>query len=259
VTDPATDPAPGLRRTREPLIALATDYDGTLATHGFVDPTTRDALRRLRVAGWQLVMVTGRVLPELMEVFPELELFDLVVAENGALLYRPEDGEERLLAAPPPAAFVEALRARGVQPLSIGRVIVATLEENEEAVTDAIEAGGHALEIILNKGSVMVLPAGVDKASGLQAAVDELGLPIASVVGVGDAENDGAFLDVCGYSVAVANALPELRDHVDLVTRGRHGEGVEELIASLLGEVSDAEAISPAGAPPAGPSDRGSG
>jgi hydroxymethylpyrimidine pyrophosphatase-like HAD family hydrolase len=74
---------------------------------------------------------------------------------------------------------------------------------------------------------------------------------------VGDAENDRAFLDACGYSVAVANALPELKDHVDLVTRGRHGEGVEELIASLLGERSDPAAISPAGARPPGQSDRG--
>jgi HAD superfamily hydrolase (TIGR01484 family) len=241
------------------LRVLATDYDGTLATHGFVGPTTREGLFRLRAGGWQLVMVTGRVLPELMDVFPELELFDLVVAENGALLYRPEDGDERLLTTPLPASFVGDLQARDVEPLSIGRVIVATLEENEEAVTEAIEAGGHALEIILNKGSVMVLPAGVDKASGLKAALDELGLPLASVVGVGDAENDRAFLDACGYSVAVANALPELKDHVDLVTRGRHGDGVEELIASLLGAASDPAAISPAGAPPPGPSDRGSG
>ncbi len=230
-----SDPATLTRRPPKALRVLATDYDGTLATHGFVGPTTREALRRLRAAGWRLLMVTGRVMPELMDVFPELELFDLVVAENGALLYRPEGGEERLLAAPPPASFVETLQARGVAPLSIGRVIVATLEENEEAVTEAIEAGGHALEIILNKGSVMVLPAGIDKTSGLQAAMDELGLPMDSVVGVGDAENDRAFLDACGYSVAVANALPELKEHVDLVTRGRHGEGVEELIASLLG------------------------
>lgn len=229
------DPASQTRRPHKALRVLATDYDGTLATHGFVGPTTREALRRLSAAGWRLLMVTGRVMPELLDVFPELELFDLVVAENGGLLYRPEGGEERLLAAPPPATFVETLQARGVEPLSIGRVIVATLEENEEAVIEAIEAGGHALEIILNKGSVMVLPAGIDKASGLQAAMDELGLPMDSVVGVGDAENDRAFLDACGYSVAVANALPELKEHVDLVTRGRHGEGVEELIASLLG------------------------
>jgi hydroxymethylpyrimidine pyrophosphatase-like HAD family hydrolase len=204
-------------------------------------------------------MVTGRVMPELVDVFPQLELFDQIVAENGALLHRPGDGEERVLAPPPPISFVEALESRGVQPLSVGRVVVATLEDNVEEVTKAIEADGHALEIILNKGSVMVLPAGVDKASGLKAALAELALPLASVVGVGDAENDRPFLDVCGYSVAVANALPELKDHVDLVTRGRHGEGVEELIERLLADAADAEAISPDGARLPGPSDRAGG
>ena len=240
------DPTPGPGSLRRNLHVLATDYDGTLATHGFVGASTRDALRRLKAAGWRLVMVTGRVMPELVDVFPQLDLFDLVVAENGAMLYRPRDGEERLLAAAPPVSFVEALRGRGVEPLSVGRVVVATLEVNEDIVADAIRADGHALEIILNKGSVMVLPSGVDKATGLRAAVEELGLPLSSVAGVGDAENDRAFLEACGYSVAVGNALPELKGQVDLVTRERHGEGVEELIAVLLGESTGTEAISPA-------------
>jgi len=241
-----SDPPPGLEPLPRNLRVLATDYDGTLATHGLVGPSTRDALRRLKPAGWRLVMVTGRVMPELMEAFPQLELFDLVVAENGALLHRPRDGEERLLADAPPASFVDALRGRGVEPLSVGRVVVATLEANEDIVADAIRADGHALEIILNKGSVMVLPSGVDKATGLRAAVEQLGLPLSSVVGVGDAENDRAFLDASGYSVAVANAIPELKERVDLVTRERHGEGVEELIATLLGESTGTEAVSPA-------------
>ena len=65
---------------------LGTDYDGTLATHGVVDDPTIAALERLLASGRRLVMVTGRELPELMEIFPRLDLFELVVAENGALL-----------------------------------------------------------------------------------------------------------------------------------------------------------------------------
>jgi hypothetical protein len=109
------------------LVAFATDYDGTLAHHGRVDEPTLAALERLKASGRKLLMVTGRELPDLQQVFDRLDLFDLVVAENGALLYFPETQEERLVGAPPPPALVEALTARGVSPLSVGRGIIGIL------------------------------------------------------------------------------------------------------------------------------------
>ena len=93
---------------------------------------------------------------------------------------------------------------------------------------------GLELEVIFNKGAVMILPTGVNKATGLAAAMKELGVPSESVVGVGDAENDHAFLSFCGCGIAVSNALPALKAHADLVTKGPHGEGVTELIDLLI-------------------------
>ncbi|MBV9812884.1 MAG: HAD family phosphatase, partial [Acetobacteraceae bacterium] len=87
-------------------VALATDYDGTLATDGHTDQTTLAALEALKRTGRRLLLVTGRELDDLRRVMPRLDLFDLVVAENGALLYRPCSGEERPLAAAPPPGFV---------------------------------------------------------------------------------------------------------------------------------------------------------
>jgi haloacid dehalogenase-like hydrolase len=51
----------------------------------------------------------------------------------------------------------------------------------------------------------MVLPAGVTKATGLAAALHTLGRSPHNLVGVGDAENDHAFLRLCECAVAVAN------------------------------------------------------
>ncbi len=215
-------------------LALATDYDGTLAHHGRVAPGTVAALERLRASGRKAVLVTGRELPDLERVFPRLDLFDRVVAENGALLYRPPTREERLLAEPPPAAFVERLRAAGCEPLGVGRVIVATREPHERVVLDAIRDLGLELQVIFNKGAVMVLPSGLDKQTGLLAALGELGLSPHGTVAVGDAENDQTMLVASACGVAVANALPSLKEHADLVTRGASGQGVEELIGHLL-------------------------
>jgi HAD superfamily hydrolase (TIGR01484 family) len=215
---------------------LATDYDGTIAQDGIVAPSTVTSLERLAASGRKLVLVTGRQLPDLKNAFPQLDLFDRVVAENGALLYRPGTREERLLTEPADERLAERLRGKGVSPLSVGRAIMASSEPNDRAMSDAIRELGLELEIILNKGAVMVLPTGVTKASGLEAALLELGFSALDAVGVGDAENDHAFLSMCEIGAAVANALPALKDRCDLVLQGDHGAGVEELVDRLLAD-----------------------
>ena len=215
-------------------LALATDYDGTVAHDGKVDEQTLVALERLRAANRRLILVTGRELPDLQRVIPRLDLFDLVVAENGALLYRPETREERSLAAPPPPQFVKRLRELEVDPLSVGRVIVASWEPNEGRVLQAIRELGLEQQIIFNKGAVMVLPPGINKESGLRAALEELELSPHNCVAVGDAENDQAMLALSGLPAAVANALPSLRKTAALVTEKPRGAGVVELIDRLI-------------------------
>ena len=94
-----------------------------------------------------------------------------------------------------------------------------TFEPHEKEALEGIHALGLELQIIFNKGSVMVFPTGVNKATGLKAALKEMGLSPHNVIGVGDAENDHAFMELCERSVAVANALPVLKEKADLVTR----------------------------------------
>src|SRR5262245_12015368 len=167
--------------------ALACDYDGTLARDGCVDEATRDALARVRDSGRRLVLVTGRELDDLLAIFPEVDRFDRVVAENGALLYDPSTREAKSLCAPPSDAFVAALRGRGVAPLSVGRSIVATCEPHEAAVLEVIREQGLELQVIFNRGAVMVLPSGFNKATGLAVGLRELGLSPRHCVGIGDA------------------------------------------------------------------------
>lgn len=214
-------------------LALAVDYDGTIAHDGHVDETTVAALRRVRDSGRRLLLVTGRRLERLLEIFPEATLFDRIVAENGALVYDPATGARRVLAPEPPAALVDALKGRGV-PFAVGRSVVATVVPHEHAVLDAIHELGLEWHVIFNKGSVMALPSGVTKATGLAAVLEELGVAAEQTIAVGDAENDHAFLRHCGLAVAVANALPALKEAADLVTHGGRGVGVVELIDRML-------------------------
>jgi len=214
---------------------LATDYDGTLADHGQADEATWAGVERWKASGRRIVLVSGRELDEFLAVCGRVDLFDRVVLENGALLYRPGDRSATTLASPPPKGFIERLRARGVAPISTGRVIVATWEPHGPVIEETIALMGLDLRVIPNKRALMVLPPGVDKDSGLRVALDELGFSVQDAVGVGDAENDLAMLEACALGVAVANALPMVKERAHRVTRGERGSGVVELIDSLLG------------------------
>ena len=213
---------------------LACDYDGTLAQDGRVDQATLTALERFLASGRKLILVTGRELDQLLGIFAEVHFFAQIVVENGALLYLPSTREEKVLCKPPPPEFLHALRSRGVAPISAGRVVVATWRPQETIVLQTIRDLGLEMQVIFNKDAVMVLPSGVNKATGLTAALAELGVSAAETVGVGDAENDHSFLDLCGCAAAVANALPAVKEKVDLVLTRSQGAGVAELIDQIL-------------------------
>ena len=213
--------------------AIATDYDGTIATEGRVSETTLTALQRWQKSGRKLLLVTGRRLDDLYSVFPQAQLFDCIVAENGALLSFPATGEQKLLGDSPPKSLIETLQQRQV-PFELGRGIISTRIPHDEIVAEVIKELGLAWQISYNKGAVMLLPEGVDKDTGLTTALEQMNLSPDVVVAVGDGENDLPLLQLCGLSVSVANALPSLKAYSDLVMNKNSGEGVVELIERLL-------------------------
>jgi hydroxymethylpyrimidine pyrophosphatase-like HAD family hydrolase len=212
---------------------IGSDYDGTLAEWGRVAPATLAALERLEASGRKFVLVTGRRLDDLQQIFPRYALCDRIVAENGAVLFSPATGELEVLAEAPPVALLEKLRAVGV-PFGLGRVIVATETVHLASVQCVLAELAIDWEPILNKDALMLLPRGVDKASGFRAALRALGIDPAASVGVGDAENDLPLLRTSGIGVAVDNALPELKRVAGWVTPRGAGEGMVDLIQALI-------------------------
>lgn len=215
-------------------LALATDYDGTLATSERVSADVWRALERLRRSGRRAVLITGRTLEELRSVCPNLDPFAVVVLENGAVLHVPSRRETRVLCQPVPASLARELARRGVEPLIQGRAILATRRPHEVAVLESIRDLGLELQITFNGHAVMVLASGVNKGSGLQAALRELGLSIHEAVGVGNGENDHSFLDLCECAVAVENAVAAVKAKADFTTSAPNGAGVVQLIDELI-------------------------
>jgi len=214
-------------------LALVADYDGTLASAGRVSAIVAEALERLRKSGRKVVLVTGRRLGELLEICEYIGSFDCVIAENGGLLYQPASHETTLLAGPASERLALALRNRGV-PLEKGQTIIATCVPYQTVAFDLIEELKLGEQVIFNREAVMILPAGVNKASGLCHALRKLGLSSRQTVGIGDAENDLAFLRMSGRAIAVANAVDSVKREAEYTTKGAAGEGVMELIDELI-------------------------
>jgi hydroxymethylpyrimidine pyrophosphatase-like HAD family hydrolase len=214
--------------------ALATDYDGTLAHDSHVDGKTLKALQRLKESGRRIILVTGREWPELVSVFPEYAICDAIVAENGGLIVWPAEDRQEVLGEPVSDAFLQEAARRDVKPFSVGKVVFATWRPHEAVVLQIIQDLGLEFQIIFNKRAVMVLPSGMNKATGLAHVLKRMEISPQNVVGIGDAENDHAFLDSCAVAAAVENALSAVKERCDLVMSKDHGAGVVELINRIL-------------------------
>lgn len=216
---------------------IATDFDGTLAEGGRPDEEVLSGINEVRRSGRKILLVTGRILDELYEVFPDAnEYFDSIVAENGAVLWN-ESGT-RLLAAPVESELEEALLRRGVE-LRRGQVLLASRGRHDSAVTREIRNLGLECQVVRNRGEIMVLPAGVSKGLGTFHALGDLGISHYNAIGIGDAENDHSLLRICEIGVAVGNAVDSLRSHAKILLDEPDGAGV---LSFLRGPILRGEA-----------------
>lgn len=210
--------------TRGYFRALAVDYDGTLTILGPPAGEVVSALKEVRAQGSATLLVSGRRLDDLLDAFPDaFSCFDVLVAENGGLLVGPLGA--RRLAQPVDDRLAQALRDRGVQ-VQRGEVLLACDGGDDQAVFEELRRLDLDCQLIRNRQALMVLPAGVTKASGVEAGLAELGISRHSSVAIGDAENDLAMLQHCELGVAVANAVPLLLDAADVVLPECDGAGV---------------------------------
>jgi len=216
------------------FLALASDYDDTLADDGNITGATWSAVQRLRTSGRKLILVTGRSFANLEWVLPRLEDFDAIVAENGAVLYCSAEHRTVLLSGGLPKSLVEQLQFRRVEPLWIGEIILATRTENAHQILEAVRDLELEVGIVTNNNTIMVLPAGINKATGLAAALDELRIPAGQVVSIGDGENDAIMFESTGCGVAAANAPAIAKRTADLVTEAVAGVGFSELVDRIV-------------------------
>jgi hydroxymethylpyrimidine pyrophosphatase-like HAD family hydrolase len=213
--------------------ALACDYDGTLASHDRLGPEALAALARAGQAGLRLILVTGRTFFELLRVCGRLDIFDGVVAENGAVVYFPRAGTLHDDAPTPPLRLLAELDRRGIV-YELGRVVVGTARSDAARVAEALAAAAVSLEVVPNRGRLMLLPHGISKGSGVRRVIRDLGLSPHDVLALGDAENDLDLFAACGFAACPASAVTAVRERADWVFPGEDGSAVA---AAIVGPI----------------------
>ena len=230
--------------SRRPLIlAAALDLDGTvIGPDENISPAVHEAIVRL-AERIHVFIATGREPADVLRYANELGLTTPQLCDGGANILDPVQGVSTWTAPLGPVnaeAVVTRLR-------EMGSAFVATHASGTASTFDDVPdwdlirvsaldldedtADALATEFRRNKNMYVikaVLPynglwavdftlAGVDKASGIARVGQTLGVNPTNIVAVGDSYNDLPMLKACGFSVAMGNAPPEVKDAAEFV------------------------------------------
>lgn len=230
--------------SRRPLIlAAALDLDGTvIGPDENISPAVHEAIVRL-AERIHVFIATGREPADVLRYANELGLTTPQLCDGGANILDPVQGVSTWTAPLGPVnaeAVVTRLR-------EMGSAFVATHASGTASTFDDVPdwdlirvsaldldedtADALATEFRRNKNMYVikaVLPynglwavdftlAGVDKASGIARVGQTLGVNPTNMVAVGDSYNDLPMLEACGFSVAMGNAPPEVKDAAEFV------------------------------------------
>ena len=224
------------------LKVLACDLDNTLAENGIIAAETWEMLRKAKKAGFTLILVTGRKLDSFAAEGPFTEFFEAIVAEDGAAIYYPRNDTVTLPFGHLSPELINRLSTLNI-PLDRGIAIAATWVPHDVAILDVLRDMGGGATVEYNRGAVMILPPGATKGTGLSIALQELGYSVKNVIACGDAENDRSLFELAELSVAVENAVPEIKKLADIDLSEKDGEGIRNFIGRLLkGNLPDYQA-----------------
>jgi phosphoglycolate phosphatase len=215
-----------------------TDVDGTLTDKDRrLIPETTQVIQRMTDAGIPIVLATGNVLPLALALHRFLGLSSPIVAENGGVLYRKENGRdvvEHLADRRVALAAYRRLRKAG---LPVRRLFTDRWRESEVALEDGVPEGKiravlRGLPVLVEStGFAMhLMQRGAGKLPAIRRALRPMGLSPADCLVVGDGNNDVAMLRASAWAVSFPSASPRARAAADYITRAEYGFGFVEAV-----------------------------
>jgi hydroxymethylpyrimidine pyrophosphatase-like HAD family hydrolase len=236
---------------RPPRGWCALDVDGVLETDLSGAPAPAPAgtmaLRGLRAHGYQVLLATGRPVPEVRD---RCRAYGLPggVAEYGAVVYDAvRDRSTSLVAGPdrtPLTALLSGLPSVTLDPQyrwcvrahrGSGGDRTGLDDETVRELSGRPEAAGFA--VVQGQTQTDFVPVGVDKAAGVAALLELLDAPegIRPVLAVGDSATDIPLLRWARHGCTPANAAATVREAGITVLRRPYQAGLADAVGRLLG------------------------
>ncbi|TYL39042.1 phosphoglycolate phosphatase [Natronococcus pandeyae] len=219
---------------------LVLDIDGTLTRpDGWgIDPRVFDPIR-----DWDapVVIATGKAFPYPIALCHFVGVPELVVAENGGVVYT---GDDVFFTADREAAqaVTEEYRAAGYSPGWGEEDTVNRWRETEVAINleQPVEplreiAAEHGLEVVDTGYAYHVKDATPNKGDGVETIAEHVGFDLADAVAIGDSVNDVSTFEVAGRSFAVANADSSAKNAADEVLEAVHADGTLAVLERVRG------------------------
>ncbi|MGV9778048.1 Cof-type HAD-IIB family hydrolase [Streptosporangium sp. NPDC003464] len=251
---------------------IVTDLDGTLVGRDLaMVPSSRDALRRFRAAGGEVVIATGRMETSALRYYDELGLSGAAILYNGARTVDLGTGavlRSRHLPSDAWKALLELFDGlpRGVHPVAFsGGEALAVHDAPElrdyarrDGITlrdpgdwSALPPGeitkcmliGDPLPVLDIPGTVTVrseatylevLPEGATKGTALRELAASRGVPLEQVAAIGDNPNDIDMITTAGLGAAVGDGHPEVRAAAGVVVGACADGAVADLVELVL-------------------------
>ncbi len=218
--------------------ALAIDIDGTLTDERRrLEPEAVALLREIERRGVVIILATGNVLcvTEIAQIFIGVQ--GPLIAENGGIVKDSSLGVLRYLGdvVEVRRAFNHLISKREVKlvPYSdLRKTEVAILREGITAQEVRALLRGFRVEVVDTKFAIHIKSPEVSKGQALEEVAKIRGIPLESVVAIGDSENDRDMLEKAGYAISVGE--PSLAGVADLVTEQRYGAGASQALRHVL-------------------------
>lgn len=108
----------------------------------------------------------------------------------------------------------------------------AQMPKLREKVTEHVDGTAH---IVLSSPFLLeIIPLGTSKGAGLAWLLDYLKVSPDEVLALGDADNDIEMLQMAGIGVAMANAMPLVKQAADVIVASNEADGVAEAIERFV-------------------------
>lgn len=245
--------------------AVFLDIDDTLLDRGILPQVNIDAIRRVRSQGHYVLVNTGRAYGAIDDLLLKSNLFDgfvtglgtdirlhgeqvyhdwipnrdlvsvaqLLMKDQRQLFFEAEAGV-LVTVYEPDSMYINLIQSPDDLLSRYAHHKIAKLCVPGQLADLEMEILSKQYTVLQHKHYAEIVKKGHGKAFGLLYVAQYLGIPSARCIAMGDSLNDMDMLEAAGISVAMANAVPEVKSICTYITCSAKDGGVAQALDELI-------------------------